>query len=226
MLVKDWMSREVITIDAKDSMHSATRLMKKNNIKLLPVIKRNKLVGVVTDRDLKRASASDATTLEIHELTYLLTKIKAKSLMSAPPITVPADYTIEETAQVLLKNKISGVPVVGAKGEVIGIITQSDIFRVLIQLTGIDKKGILIAFEVKNQPGSIKALSDIIQNFGGRTLSILSSYEDIINNTRKAYIRLYAVDRGILNILMERLSEKAKILYMIDHRGNSRKIFP
>jgi acetoin utilization protein AcuB len=225
MLVRDWMQREVVTIDDKDSMNSAAKLMKENNIKILPVMKKNKLVGIVTDRDLKRASASDATTLEIHELLYLLTSISVKSLMSKPPITVPADYTIEETAQVLLKNKISGVPVVGPKGEIIGIITQSDIFRALIELTGIDKRGILFAFQVENQLRSITNLIDIIQDYGGRIVSISSSYEDIIKNTRKAYIRLYDIDRGMLDILLERLSEKAKILYMIDYRENNRKIF-
>jgi len=225
MIVKDWMHKGVVTIDAKDSMSSATKLMKENSIEILPVMKKNKLVGIVTDRDLKRASASDATTLEIHELFFLLTKVKVKDLMSVPPITVPADYTIEETAQVLLKHKISGVPVVGPKGEIVGIITQSDIFKALIEMTGIDKKGVLIAFEMKNQPGSIKELTDIIQDYGGRMVSILSSYEDIVKNTRKAYIRIYAIDRGMLDILLDRLSEKAKILYMIDHRKNIRKIF-
>ena len=105
MLVKDWMSKTFDVINSEDSMSSATKLLKENKTKLLPVIEENKIIGIITDRDLKRASASDATTLEIHELLYLLRKIKVKSIMSKPPITVPADYTTEETAQVLLKKK-------------------------------------------------------------------------------------------------------------------------
>ena len=115
MIVKDWMNKKIVTIDAEDSMSSAIRLLKEKNIKLLPVMKKTKMVGIVTDRDLKQVSTSEANTLEIHELLYLLTKIKVKSLMSKPPITIPVDFTIEETAQVLLKNDVSGVPVVRSK---------------------------------------------------------------------------------------------------------------
>ena len=111
MLVKDWMSRPVVTVDENNSMQTATLLLKKHEIRMLPVMKNNKLTGIITDRDLKKASASEATTLEIHELLYILTKIKVKDIMTKDPITVPVDYTVEETAEVLLKRKISGVPV-------------------------------------------------------------------------------------------------------------------
>ena len=141
MLVKNWMSKEVITIDADDSMSNAMDLLKKHDIRMLPVMKNGNLVGVVTDRDLKRASASDATTLEIHELLYILSKIKVKDVMTKEHITVSGDFTVEETAMLLLENKISGVPVVDEGGQVVGIITQNDLFRVLISLTGVDKRG-------------------------------------------------------------------------------------
>ena len=98
MLVKNWMSKDAITVDINDSMQDATKLLKENDIRMLPVMKRGKLVGIITDRDLKRASASDATTLEVHELLYLLSSIKIKEIMTKNAITVPFDYTIEETA--------------------------------------------------------------------------------------------------------------------------------
>jgi len=142
MLVKYWMSRNVVTIDANDSMQDAMKLLKEHDIRMLPVMKNGKLVGIVTDRDLKRASASDATSLEIHELLYLVTKIKVKDIMTKDPITVPPDYTAEETAQVLLDGKISGAPVVDDGGQVVGTITQTDLFRVLISLTGIGSREI------------------------------------------------------------------------------------
>ena len=85
-------------------------------------MRKDKLVGILTDRDLKRASASDATLLDVHELNYLLTKVKVADIMSKNPITVPPDFTLEETASLLLHNKISGVPVMAADGKVIGII--------------------------------------------------------------------------------------------------------
>ena len=78
MLVNKWMSKNVITVDQNDSMEDAMKHLKENDIRMLPVMKKGKLIGIVTDRDLKKASASDATTLEVHELLYLLTKIKIK----------------------------------------------------------------------------------------------------------------------------------------------------
>ena len=111
-------------------------IMKENNIQHLPVMKNGDLVGIVTDRDLKRASASDATSLESHELFYLLSKITMEEIMTKDPITVPPDFTVEETAKVLMEKKISGVPVVDAQGKLLGIITLHDIFRVLMSLTG------------------------------------------------------------------------------------------
>ena len=87
---------------------------------MLPVMKKGKLVGVVTDRDLKEASASDATTLEVHELLYLISKIKVKDIMSKDVFTVPDDYTVEEAAQLMLNHKISGMPAVNKNGELCG----------------------------------------------------------------------------------------------------------
>ncbi|MGB8719584.1 MAG: CBS domain-containing protein, partial [Desulfobacterales bacterium] len=96
MLVKNWMSREVITVDANQSLQEAIRLTKENRINSLPVLDHGNLVGIISDRDLKEASASDATTLDVHELMFLVSKIKVRTVMTPNPITVPPDYTIEE----------------------------------------------------------------------------------------------------------------------------------
>ena len=146
MLVETWMSKPVITVEADDSMQKATELLKEHHIRILPVMEDGKLVGIITDRDLKRASASDANSLEIHELVYLLSKIKVKEIMTRDPITIPPYYTLEETARVLLENKISGAPVVNDKGKVIGIITRDDMLKVLVNMTGVDKRGSSIRF--------------------------------------------------------------------------------
>ena len=225
MLVKNWMSKKVITVDLNDSMQDAMKLLKEHGIRMLPVMKKDKLVGIVTDRDLKKASASDATTLEIHELLYLLTKIKVKDIMSKDLITVPPDYTAEETAHVLLKNKISGVPVVDDNGHVVGTITQTDLFRVLISLTGIGNGGIQFGFQVEDRPGSIKELADIIRGYGGRMVSILSSYDDVPEGYRKVYIRMRSIERSELSKLIQELESRAGLLYMIDHTENKREIF-
>ena len=225
MLVKNWMSKKVITIDADDSMQDAMALLKEHGIRRLPVMKKGKLVGIVTDRDLKKASASDATTLEIHELLYLLTAVKVKDIMTKDPITVPPDYTVEETAQVLLEGKISGAPVVDDSGKVVGVITQSDLFRVLMSLTGIENGGIQFGLQVEDRAGSIKEVADIVRQYGGRMVSILTSYDQVPAGYRNVYIRMHSIDRAKITELNDALSEKASLLYRIDHRENDRKIY-
>ncbi|MBW2023378.1 MAG: CBS domain-containing protein, partial [Deltaproteobacteria bacterium] len=148
MLVKNWMNKEFYTLNVEDTMWDASRLMKEKGVQMVPVMKKNKLVGVLTDRDLKRASASDATALAIHELLYLLTRIKIKEIMSKNPITVPVDFTVAEAAEVLLHNKISGAPVVDHEGKIVGTIDKDVLFKVLISLTGVEKRGIEFAFRL------------------------------------------------------------------------------
>ena len=225
MLVKNWMSKTVITIDTEDSIQDAMKLLKTHKIRMLPVIKKGKLVGVITDRDIKRASASDATTLSVHELNYILSKIKVKDVVSNRLITVPYDYTIEETAEVLLNNKISGLPVVDHDGKIVGTITQSDIFREVISSAGVGRKGIQFAVQLKNKPGSIKEVADIIRGYNGRIASILSSYERAPEDYHNVYIRTYDIDRSRLTELIEILKEKTILLYVVDHDENRREIY-
>ncbi|MBW1772444.1 MAG: CBS domain-containing protein [Deltaproteobacteria bacterium] len=225
MLVKNWMSKTVVTVDVNGSMNDAMRLLKENHIAMLPVMKKGELIGVVTDRDLKHASASDATTLEVHELLYLISKIKIKDIMPENLVTVPHTYTMEEAAEILLKNKISGMPVVDEKKELVGVITKDDIFRVLISLTGIGKTGIQFAMQVEDRPGSIKDVTDIIRAHGGRMLSILSAYDGVPEGHRKVYIRCYAIDRSKLDTLKDQLGKESTLLYMVDHRENRREIY-
>jgi len=206
-------------------MKDATELLKQNNIRILPVMDREKLVGVVTDRDLKRASASDATSLEIHELLYLLTQIKVKEIMTQNPITVPPDFSVEEAAQLLLKNKISAVPVVSRQGRLEGVITQTDLFRVLTNLTGVDKKGIQFAFVIADRSGSIKKITDIIRSYGGQLVSILTSYENVPPGHRNLYVRAYQIDRARLSQLQKDLNKEATMRYMVDHRKKMRDIY-
>jgi CBS domain-containing protein len=132
-LVKDWMTRDVITITPKTTLLEAHRLMSEHNIRRLPVMAGDRLVGIVTHGDIRGAEASDATSLSIWELNYLITRIKIKEVMTRNPITISQDATIDEAAQVMLEDKISGLPVVDADGKLVGIITESDIFRIVVQ---------------------------------------------------------------------------------------------
>ena len=224
MLVKNWMSKKVVTIEAKDSMQRAISLMKEHRIRMLPVMKRGKLVGVVSDSDLRKASASDATMLDVHEMLYLISKIKVKDIMTKDPFTVSPDCTVEETAELLMEHTISGVPVVDDGGKVVGIITRDDLFKVLIALSGLGKHGIQFAFQIDDRAGSIKELTDVIRIHNGKLASILSSYEGVPAGFRNVYIRIYDIPREELVDLQTEMQKKAKMLYIVDHRDNRREI--
>lgn len=224
MLVKNWMSRNVFTITPEDSMQDAVYLMREHKVRTLPVVKNDEVVGIVSETDIKRASASDATGLDVHEILYLISKIKIKDIMTKNPITVHEDLTVEETAEILMKEKISGVPVLDNEGKILGIITRDDLFNVLISLSGLGKKGIQLAFQVEDRPGSIKELTDIIRKHEGRIASILSSAERAPEGYRIVYIRMYDISREVLPLLLAELRKKAKMIYLVDHRDNKREI--
>ncbi|NLI83679.1 MAG: CBS domain-containing protein [Deltaproteobacteria bacterium] len=225
MLVKNWMSTNVVTVSPEDSMQDAMYLMREHKVRMLPVLKGDNLVGVVSDTDLKRASASDATGLDVHEILYLISQIKIKEIMTKNPVTVHEDLTVEETAEILTNEKISGAPVVDRDGKVVGVITRDDLFKVLIALSGLGKKGIQLAFEVEDRPGSIKELTDIIRRYEGRIASILSTYERAPQGYRIVYIRMYDISRSALPQLMAELRQKASMIYLVDHRDDRREIY-
>ena len=223
MLVKYWMKEEVYPMDANDSMQEAIRLMRQYQPPLLPVLKKGKLVGVVTDRDVKRASASDATSLEVHELAYLISRIKVKDIMSKNVISVPPDYTLEEAAALLMMNEISSMPVVNDQEEIVGIISQREIFLALISMSGFGQKGLQLAFEVEDRPGSIKDVTDIIRSYQGRLVSILTSYQRAKPGYRRLYVRVWHVDRMKLPEMESELKKKATLLYKVDHKEDKRE---
>jgi CBS domain-containing protein len=132
-LVQDWMSTEVVTIAPDASLIEAHRLMTDNDIRRLPVLKRDRLVGIVTRGDVRGAEPSQASSLSIWEINYLLAKLKITDIMTKNPLTATPGMTIGEVANIMLENKISGLPVVDETDKVVGVITESDIFRMIVQ---------------------------------------------------------------------------------------------
>ena len=130
-LVKDWMTPDPITIDPHTTLPEAGRLMKECNIRRLPVIENGRLVGIATLGDIREASPSSATSLSIYELNYLLSRLTIDEIMTRDPISIEPDTSIDAAARLMLERKIGGLPVVDG-GKVIGIITESDIFRLLV----------------------------------------------------------------------------------------------
>lgn len=225
MLVRDWMTERVVTIEAGDTLQKATELMMDHQISILPVMEKGRLVGIVTDRDLRGASPSDVTLLDVRQILYHLSRVEMRAIMSRNLVTVPPDFTVEEAAEVMLKNKISGCPVVDKTGDLIGIITKNDLFRAMVAVSGLTGRGVEFGILLDDRPGAIKEVGDVIRKYGGRLVSILSSYEKAPAGHRLAYLRVFNLDRRALPTLKEELRETAKILYMVDFKENRREIF-
>ncbi|MCB2187434.1 MAG: CBS and ACT domain-containing protein [Deltaproteobacteria bacterium] len=190
MLVKDWMTTDPITVGPDTSVMKASQIMKENNVRRLPVVnEKGGLVGIVSDRDLKEASPSKATTLDVHELYYLLSELKIKDIMSRKVLTIKPEDTVEKAAVIMLEHKVTGLPVL-EDGQVVGIISQGDVFRVLTTITGIYRGGTQYAFVLEDRPGSIKEVADIIRKHGGQMVSILTSYETAPEGCRNVYFRI------------------------------------
>ena len=225
MLVNDWMNTPVITIDVTDSLARAADLMLKNKISVLPVTSESKLVGIITDRDLKRAAPSHISMPDIKDIIFHMARLKVDSVMSRDPVTVPPDYTLEETGEVLLQKNISGCPVVTYDGELIGMITKNDLFRALISVTGFPKRGVLLGFLLEDRPGSIKEVTDVLRKYNARLLSVMATYSRAPEGFRYVYIRAYRVDRATLPDLKAELADTAKLLYMVDLRDGKRETY-
>ncbi len=215
MPVQDWMSRDLITVDEDASIMRASKLMKQNNIQHLPVLRKGRLVGIVSDRVLKEASPSKATTLDIHEMYHLLDQIKVKSLMPKQLYTIHPEETVEKAAAVMLKRYISSLPVVDQDGALQGIITKGDVFKAFVAVSGINAP-LAMGFDLIDQPGAIKAVTDVIRAHGGRIVSILTSAE----LTTEGYLRVYIRAREVKDekALQKELQEKSKLLYYIHEK--------
>ena len=133
--VREWMSNPVLTIHPEDPISLAHTVMKEHKVRRLAVLDAdNHLVGIVTYGDVREASPSDATTFSIWEMAYLLGQMTVGKIMSHNVLTVQPDETIFEVAKLMLDQKISGLPVVNENGQLVGMITESDIFRMVVQL--------------------------------------------------------------------------------------------
>ena len=217
MLVKNWMTKNVINIVEDESMHTAIKLMNENNIRRLPVTKKGKLTGIVTNLDLNRESASKATSLAMNELNYLIDKLKIKDIMTKKDLqTISPTDTIEEAAMTMLEKKIGVLPVV-EDGNLVGIITESDIFKVLISMTGVRRGGAQFACELEDKPGSIKEVADILRSRGGRVLSIMTSYDRAKEGFRHVYIRVANLDNTQVDSLRNEL-ENFNLMYVASEK--------
>jgi acetoin utilization protein AcuB len=218
MLIKDWMTKNPITIPEDTSMIKAIHIMKERRFRRLPVVTAGKLVGIVTDRDLKEAAPSKATTLDVHELYYLLAELQVREIMSHNPVSVFEKDTVERAAQVMLDHTFSGLPVLNAAGTVVGIITQSDVFRAFMHITGVLQGGVQFALRLEDRPGLIKEVVDLLRGRGARFVSLLSSYATAQEGFRDVYIRVKNLSPEAVAAAKDELASRYELLYVIPER--------
>jgi len=165
MFVKSRMTSNPHTISPDATIADALELMRKNNIRRLPVVKNGELVGIITEREILEVSPSKATTLSIFELNYLLSKTKVSAVMTKDVITVSPDTLLEEAAVLMRDNRIGALPVL-ENNKLVGIITETNIFDAFIDLLGFREAGTRIAVEVDDTPGILADVASVIKSYG------------------------------------------------------------
>ena len=216
MIVRKWMSEDPIVIDENASLSEAINLLKQYRIRRLPVLKKGKLIGIISDRDLKEASPSKATSLDIWELHYLMSKIIVKSIMTKNPVTVSPDTTIERAAILMFDNKIGGLPVIDKEGKLAGILTEQDVFKALINITGARIAANRISIVIPDIPGSIKDVMDIMRKHDFKYNSILTTHEGVKEGFREVLIRFQAEEDAVEEILAELKTRYESVELTID----------
>jgi len=214
MQVQNWMTSEVVTVDEKTSVIKISGILRDKDIRHLPVTRRGRLVGMITSHDVREALPSKSATLNVHELHHLLAETKARDIMTPDPVTIGPDETMEVAAVKMLRRKITGLPVVNEKGELVGIISQGDVFRVLISITGIYQGGIQFGFSLVSKPGAIKEVADVMREFGGHIISILSTNETADEGHRHTFIRISDVPEEKLEKMIQKLKQNFILFYV------------
>lgn len=204
MLVRERMSRHPITITPDTSLNDALRIMREEKVRRLPVLdKKGKLVGIVLEKDLLYASPSPATSLSVYEMNYLISKIKVSDLMTRDVITICEDCPLEEAARIMVDNHIGGLPVM--RGDVlVGMITESDLFKVFLELLGARMWGLRVTIKAEDRPGFLAQLTQEISSRGGNIVTLGTFYGDDPTN-REIVFKVQDVERAAIEEIVRKL---------------------
>ncbi len=222
MLVKEYMTPDPITVTENDSILETAELMKERKVRRFPVLRDGALVGIVTDRDLRSAAPSQVISFDAQErelmpeLHSLLAGITVKEVMSRDVLTIHSERTIVAAAQLMLEHRLSGIPVVDSSDRLLGILTETDIFKVLVDLSGVSSGKTTFAFQLEDRAGSIKEVADVIREHGGLVASILTSHTLAAPQFRRVYIRVGNLSDEKLQALEEDLRKQSDLLYRIE----------
>ena len=188
MFVADWMTRQVVTVEPDESVARAMHLMKEKGVKHLPVLKEGRVVGVISDRDIRAFAPSKATSLDVYEINYLLAQALVRDAMGGRLTTTAPDTPVEEAALAMLEADIGCLPVLEG-GALAGIISDRDIFRALVDISGVRHRGHRICVTVPDRPGTIREFADIVRRHGFHLQGLLTSYEGVPAGSRRVVMR-------------------------------------
>ena len=208
MFVREYMTSPAVTISADTPFQDALNMMKKRKFRRLPVVDAaGKLIGIVSERDLLYASPSPATSLSVWEMNYLLSQLEIKSLMTKEVISISPDTTIEGAASVMMKKKIGGLPVVDDNNNVIGVITETDIFNTLTKMFGGGEPGLRLTLEVVRAKGVLATLAKAILDLGGYIVSVGSYALEDKPNVDGMVVKVQGVNKNQLIDTLEALGD-------------------
>ncbi|MDR2696552.1 MAG: CBS and ACT domain-containing protein [Deltaproteobacteria bacterium] len=216
MLIRDWMTTNVITVTADTPMITAGKLMKDHDIRRLPVVDNNgRVIGIVSVGDVQAASPSKATTLDMNELYHFLLEMKIKDIMTPDPITVGPLDTVEQAALLMLEKGLfpGGLPVVDADKKVVGIITDYDVFTVLLNITGMHEGGVQLAFRLPDKFGTLRSIFGVLWEHQASIISVLSSSGEGGEDERNVYVRIRPMTPAQEEALSKVLKERFNLLY-------------
>ncbi|MGQ9628020.1 MAG: CBS and ACT domain-containing protein [Anaerolineae bacterium] len=213
MLVYERMSKHPLTISEDTPISDALKRMRDEKVRRFPVLnKKGEMVGIVSEKDLLYASPSPATSLSVHELHYLLSKVTVKEVMTKEVITVSEDCPIEEAARIMVDNKIGGLPVVREDGQLVGIITETDIFKIMLELMGAREQGLRLTLLIPEKKGALAELTQAISKQGGNIVSLGTFLGENITN-RLIALKVRDLDRATLESALKDL-----VLEVVDVR--------
>jgi acetoin utilization protein AcuB len=205
--------KEVVTVRPETSFYEAKMLIHDKGIRHLPVTDHeNRLVGIVTDRDIREAGPSGATDLDIHEIHYLLSKLKVSSFMTPKEklITITPESAFEEAVELMHDHKIGCLPIV-EEGKLYGIITDTDILSNVVEIFGLKRKGVRLTMAIENEPSAAEEVFQILKKHKAQPISILSP-SFLVDGKRLLLLRLQLND--FENILDELKKENIEVLSM------------
>lgn len=166
MFVANRMTENPITVEPNAKVDEAALLMKRHKFRRLPVVEAGRLVGFLSERDILKVAPSPATTLSKYEINSLLAKLCVKDIMQQPVISVPVEATIEEAALLMCTHKIGGLPVISSVGAVVGIITETDVFRAFVDAMGLARGKTRLTLEVEDRVGTVKEIAAVFTQLG------------------------------------------------------------